>query len=91
LFDELGEHPLDLLLEEHPVVDRRNRTYRTPTGRAVAANTFHYLWSRHLEVRAFAGASSSEVVGRDRERAGRLFDGEFTTGLKVLAELLKSA
>jgi hypothetical protein len=91
VFDELGEHPLDLLLEERQVVDKRNRTFRTPTGRAVTANTFHYLWSRHLEIRAFASDSSAEVVSRDLERAGRLLDGEDISGLRHLADLLKLA
>jgi hypothetical protein len=91
VFDELGEHPLDLLLEERQVVDKRNRTFRTPTGRAVTANTFHYLWSRHLEIRAFASDSSADVVSRDLERAGRLLDGEDISGLRHLADLLKPA
>lgn len=91
VFDELGEHPLDLLLEEHTVVDKRNRSYRTPTGRAVTANTFHYLWSRHLEIRAFAKESSFDVVSRDLERAGRLLDGEDVSGLRHLADHLRSA
>lgn len=88
VFDELGEHPLDLLLEEHTVVDKRNRSYRTPTARAVTANTFHYLWSRHLEIRAFSEATSADVVRRDLERAGRLFDGADVSGLRHLAKLL---
>jgi hypothetical protein len=90
VFDELGEHPLDLLLEEHTVVDKRKRSYRTPTGRAVTANTFHYLWSRHLEIRAFSEGTSSDVVRRDLERAGRLLDGEDVSGLRHLADLLGS-
>lgn len=91
VFDELGTHPLDLLLEEHTVVDKRNRGYRTPTARAVTANTFHYLWSRHLEMRAFAQETAFEVVSRDLERAGRLFDGDDVSGLRHLANLLGSA
>ena len=93
VFDELGAgaHPLDLLLEEHTVVDKRDRGYRTPTARAVTANTFHYLWSRHLEIRAFAQESSFDVVSRDLERAGRLFDGDDVAGLRHLADLLRTA
>ena len=91
VFDELREHPLDLLLEEHSIVDKRNRTYRVPTGRAVTANTFHYLWSRHLEMRAFGSNSAFDVVSRDLERAGRLLDGEDVSGLRHLADLLRSA
>jgi len=91
VFDELGAHPLDLLLEEHTVVDKRDRRYRTPTGRAVTANTFHYLWSRHLEIRAFAEDAAFAVVRRDIERAGRLFEGDDVSGLRHLADLLGSA
>ena len=37
VFDEMGKPPLDLLLEDKVDVDRRGRSYHTPTSRAVAS------------------------------------------------------
>ena len=91
VFDEMGKHPLDLLLEDKVDVDRRGRSYHTPTSRAVASNTFHYLWSRHLEIRAFSELPSSDVVRRDLDRAGLLLDGADSAGLRHLADELRTA
>ena len=87
----MGKHPLDLLLEDKVDVDRRGRSYHTPTSRAVASNTFHYLWSRHLEIRAFSELPSSDVVRRDLDRAGLLLDGADSAGLRHLADELRTA
>ena len=46
---------------------------------------------RHLEIRAFAKEPSFDVVSRDLERAGRLFDGDDVSGLRHLADHLRSA
>lgn len=65
----VGEHPLDLLLEEQ-TIDMGNATSRqTPTGRAATANTWHYLLARRQEVEAFSGEQALSVIERDRRRA----------------------
>jgi hypothetical protein len=69
---DAGQHPLDLLLEDHLIQFRNGRDQRTPTGRAVGLNTWHYLLSRRIEVQAFSDASAVEVIQRDVERAAAL-------------------
>jgi hypothetical protein len=86
-----GEHPLDLLLEAHLITDRRGRQRLTPTPRAVAANSWHFLWSRHIETWAFAQAPAFEVVGRDIERAARLASSAGTIRLRILERELRTA
>jgi hypothetical protein len=83
------QHPLDLLLEEHPVNNMPNR--QTPTGRATELNTWHFLISRRQEVEAFASLKASEVVARDIERATALAGISERDRLKRLAEGLRSA
>jgi hypothetical protein len=81
-----GQHPLDLLLEDHPVGDTRRRT---PTGRATTANTWHYLSARRDEVIAFSSGSVLAVVERDMERAAEL--GEKPPALEQLSARLRPA
>ncbi|MGC2191254.1 MAG: hypothetical protein WA751_02855 [Candidatus Dormiibacterota bacterium] len=86
---EHGQHPLDLLLEDEAVSTPNKR--RRPTSRAVAANTWHYLLSRRLEVEAFSGASATDVVSRDLQRASALAGGRAEDRLRRLADALRSA
>jgi len=88
---ETGEHPLDLLLEDQVVVlsDRRRR--QIPTARAVAANTWHYLLSRRLEIQAFSSLPAVEVIERDINRAAELTADRDTKRLRALAKEVRSA
>jgi len=78
-----NQHPLDLLLEEHPVLNMGGR--QTPTGRAAELNTWHYLISRRQEVEAFSARSASDVVARDMERAAALAGVHESNRLRRLA------
>jgi len=69
---EAGEHPLDLLLESHTITDKRGRSRLTPTGRATALNTWHYLHARRQEVERFSREAAGDVVRADIERASAL-------------------
>ncbi len=80
---EAEQHPLDLLLEEHPVSNMAGR--QTPTGRAAELNTWHYLIARQQEVEAFSGQPASEVVARDMERAASLAGAHESNRLRRLA------
>jgi hypothetical protein len=86
-----GQHPLDLLLEDEPFVDKRGRSRLVPTSRAVGANTWHYLWSRQLEVAAFSSAAAVDVVRKDVERAALLLEERESSGLRRLARQLPGA
>jgi len=88
---DTGEHPLDLLLEDQVVVlsDRRRR--QIPTARAVAANTWHYLLSRRLEIQAFSSLPAVEVIERDIDRAAELTADRDTKRLRALAKEVRSA
>lgn len=86
---EHGQHPLDLLLEDEAVSTANKR--RRPTSRAVAANTWHYLLSRRLEVEAFSGESAADVVSRDLQRARSLAGGRDVDRLRRLADAVRSA
>lgn len=88
---DVGEHPLDLLLEDEPFVDKRGRSRLVPTSRAVGANTWHYLWSRQLEIAAFSSAPAVDVVRRDVERAALLLGNSESQGLQRLAQGLLGA
>jgi hypothetical protein len=88
---EMGDHPLDWLLESQTIVMKNDRERQTPTSRAVGANTWHYLLSRRLEVQAFSANSVSEVIRRDIERAYSLKRGADATRLEHLATELRSA
>ena len=83
------QHPLDLLLEQHPVNNVPNR--QTPTGRAAELNTWHFLISRRQEIEAFATQPASEVVARDIERATALAGAQERERLRRLADGLRSA
>ena len=84
-------HPLDLLLEDQIVRLSDGRRRSVPTARAVAANTWHYLLSRRLEIQAFSNLPATEVIDRDIDRAaglaGDLLDGR----LRTLAREVRSA
>jgi hypothetical protein len=84
-----GQHPLDLLLEDQAVSASSKR--RMPTSRAVAANTWHYLLSRRLEIQAFSREPAADIVGRDLERASALAGGRDTARLRRLADELRFA
>lgn len=86
-----GQHPLDLLLEDQRVNQSNGKTRRTPTSRAVTANTWHYLWNRRMEMQAFAHAPGVEVIERDIERATELANDRETDRLSHLATMLRSA
>ncbi len=87
-----GQHPLDLLLEDQFVpFEGGRRSRRTPTSRAVALNTWHYLLSRRLEVQAFSNLPAVEVIERDMERAAALSGSRDTDRLQRLAAQLRSA
>lgn len=88
---DAGQHPLDLLLEDQTIELANGRQQRTPTGRAVAANTWHFLQSRRLEVQRFSVAPAIDVIREDIERAGLLADGRERERLKRLADHLRSA
>lgn len=86
-----GEHPLDVLLEEHVVPFKNGRDRTTPTGPAVTLNTWHYLLSRRLEVEAFSTQPAVDVIDRDIERAARLAGEKDTGRLRRLANEVRSA
>jgi hypothetical protein len=86
-----GQHPLDLLLEDQYVAFKDGRGRRTPTGRAVALNTWHYLLSRRNEIRAFSEGPALEVIEVDVARAAALVGGYDTDRLRRLATELRSA
>ena len=88
---DTGENPLDLLLEDQVVVLSDGRRRPVPTARAVAANTWHYLLSRRLEIEAFSNLPVLEVIERDIERAADLTGDRDTKRLRALAEELRSA
>lgn len=69
---DAGEHPLDLLLESQTITDRRGRSRFTPTGRASALNTWHYLHARRQEVERFSEDAAVNVVSADIDRASAL-------------------
>jgi hypothetical protein len=82
---ERGQHPLDLLLEDMAVSTGR----RTPTSRAVTANSWHYLSARRREVDAFGREPVLDVLERDIDRAAALAGD--ARGLERLAEELRTA
>ena len=88
---DAGQHPLDLLLEDQVVVLSNGRKRPIPTARAVAANTWHYLLSRRLEMQAFSNHPVVEVIDRDIERAAGLAGDRDSGRLRTLAEEVRSA
>lgn len=88
---EEGEHPLDLLLENHLVAAGRGAERPTPTSRAVSVNTWHYLWSRRQEIEAFSANPAAEVIERDIARAAALTGNRDAARLRRLAEDLRVA
>lgn len=88
---DAGQHPLDLLLEAQVVVFSNGAERATPTARAVGANTWHYLWSRRLEIEAFSELRASDVIARDVERAAALARTGDSDRLQRLAAGLRSA
>lgn len=88
---DAGQHPLDLLLEDR-VVHIRNRPDRlSPTSRAVALNTWHYLLSRRQEVEAFSNQPAVDVLASDIDRAAALAGGSESDRLRRLAAELHTA
>lgn len=69
---DAGENPLDLLLESQTLTDKRGRPRLTPTGRAAALNTWHYLHARRQEVERFSEDAAVAVMQADIERASAL-------------------
>ncbi|MDQ6879438.1 MAG: hypothetical protein M3082_17430 [Candidatus Dormibacteraeota bacterium] len=86
-----GQHPLDLLLEDELVNFSNGQSRRTPTSRAVAANTWHYLLSRRLEIQAFSERPAAEVIEQDIARATALAGDRDKERLRRLANEIKSA
>jgi hypothetical protein len=87
---ESNEHPLDLLLEDHEI-KIGNATRKTPTSRAVGANSWHFLLSRRLEVESFDRYAAMDVVRRDIERAEELSGRGATERLRRLMDDLRTA
>jgi hypothetical protein len=88
---DAGQHPLNLLLEDQVVVLSDGRKRPVPTARAVAANIWHYLLSRRLEIQAFSNLPALEVIERDIDRAADLTGDRDTRRLRALAEEVRSA
>ena len=88
---DAGQHPLDLLVEDQVVDLSDGRRRAIPTARAVAANTWHYLLSRRLEIEAFSNHPVVEVIERDIERAAGLAGDRDSGRLRTLAEEVRSA
>lgn len=82
---DANQHPLDLLLEEQLITDKRGRSRMTPTGRALGFNRWHYLLARRAEVSAFSATRAVDVVAADIERAYRLGGSDAGQGLRRLA------
>lgn len=88
---DTGEHPLDLLLDYQVVVQSNGRRRPIPTGRAVTANTWHYLLSRRLELQAFSEYPVMDVLAGDRDRAASLAGPPEGERLRRLADELRTA
>lgn len=88
---DAGQHPLDLLLEDHEITFKNGRTRLTPTARSVAANTWHYLLSRRLEIQAFSEMPAADVIRRDIDRAALLSGVGGSDRLRRLARELRTA
>jgi hypothetical protein len=88
---DAGQHPLDLLLEDQPLVLSDGRRRRIPSARAVVANTWHYILSRRLEMQAFSKHPAVEVIERDIERAAGLTGDRDSRRLRTLAAEVRSA
>lgn len=88
---DTGRHPFELLLQDQVVTFSNGREYRTPTAQAVAANNWHYLLSRRLEIAAFSAEPAAQVIERDMQRAARLAGGGGSERLRRLAAELRSA
>ena len=77
--------------ERIPLFSPTGKTSRTATTRAVAANTWHYLLRRRLEIQAFSAAPAVDVISRDIERAALLTGDRDSDRLRRLATELQSA
>jgi len=86
-----GEHPVDLLLESQPVRVANGRERDPPTGRALTANTWHFLLARRQEVQVFAAHPAGPVLARDIDRAAALAGAPDREGLRRVAGHLRSA
>lgn len=82
---DANQHPLELLLEEQLITDRRGRSRMTPTGRALGFNRWHYLLARRGEVLTFSERRALDVVADDIEQAYRLGGSGAGQGLRRLA------
>jgi hypothetical protein len=69
---ENGTHPLTLLLEEYMIPTGRGGTRATPTPRSEELNTWHHLFARRNEIRAFSEHAAADVIARDIQRAAAL-------------------
>jgi hypothetical protein len=90
-FFDVGQHPLDLLLEEEVVHFSNGQDRLTPTSRAVGLNTWHYLLARRQEISAFSAEPAVNVLKRDIARAAALAGGQESERLRRLAAELRSA
>jgi hypothetical protein len=64
---------------------------KTPTGRAIAANTWHYLHARGQEIAAFSTRSAPDITEEDIARAAALAGAGQASRLQRLAEELQVA
>jgi hypothetical protein len=86
-----GQHPLDLLLEEKLIPFKNGRVRQTPTGRALAVNTWHYLLSRRQEIEALSDQPAVDVLRRDIKGGVALAGGSEMDHLHRLANKLPAA
>jgi hypothetical protein len=85
---EAQTHPLDLLLEDQPLA---NMDRKTPTSRAIAANTWHYLHARGQEIAAFSTRPAPDIIKEDIAGAAALAGAGQASRLERLAEELRVA
>lgn len=83
-----GGHPLDFLLEDHPVAGGPRRT---PTQGAEVLNTYHFLLARREEFQAFSAGPGAEVLAADIELARLATDPDGAERLQRLATRVRSA
>lgn len=71
-------------VEDQLVVLSDGGRRQTPSARAVAANTWHYLLSRRLEIQAFLNLPAIDVIERDIVRDAKLTSDRDTSAVSAL-------
>jgi hypothetical protein len=69
---ERDVHPLQLLVAVRTVRGPRGRPILVPAEAALASNTWHYLWSRRVEIESFRGREVQDVIAEAAETARQL-------------------